>query len=104
MKREKEIINTYTLMSTLIKKKEKRNSPVKSGNPAELKEEALMPGLLLLCQLTMRHQESQERSETAGNKVGFFFLNQPGRGDVTQRRRDVEAAERLGDGEIGGKK
>lgn len=72
-KRKKKYINTYTLMSTLLKKKkrerEKRNSPVVSGNPTELKEEALMPGLLLLYELTMldrRHQESQEWSE---NKV-----------------------------------
>ena len=82
MEREKKNnINTYMLMSTLLKKKrEKKNSPVVSGSPTELREEALMPGLLLLYELTMldgRHQESQEWSET-------------------KWRRDAEAAEVMG--------
>lgn len=60
---EKKNRNAYTLMSTLIIVKNKRNSPMKSGNPTELKEDALMPGLLLPCQLTMLHRQQQESPE-----------------------------------------
>lgn len=76
-------------------KKRERNSPMKNGSPTEPKEEALMPGMLLLHQPAMldrRHRGSQERSEliikikkTGQNKVDFFL----------KWRRDMEAAERL---------
>lgn len=65
--KRKRKINTYTLMSTLIKKeREKKNSPVKSGKPTELKEEALTTGLLLLRELTML--DRRHREHTSGQK------------------------------------
>lgn len=76
--KRKKYINTYTSTSTLIIKKEK-NCPVKNENPTKLKKEALMPESLHLCQLMMPdgwHQESQERSETTGNKVDFLKTGQ----------------------------
>ena len=54
-----------------------------------MKEEALMPGSLRLCELTMldrRHQESQEWSETKETTW---------RTRTRRRRRDVEAAEEV---------
>lgn len=80
-------------MSTLIKKKKKRNSPVKSGNPKEPKVEALMPGLLHLCEWTM--QDMRHR-ETGNTKVIRNNRKQSGifKDSDVPHRRDVEAAER----------
>lgn len=66
-------------MFALIKKKRERqrerNSPVKSGNATEIKEEALMPVMLPPRQLTVvdgRRLESRERSE---NKTKWISSN-----------------------------
>lgn len=67
MKREKYKQIHIDVHFNLKKKRGKeRNSPIKSGTPTELKEDALMPGMLLLCQLATldrQHQEPQEQSE-----------------------------------------
>lgn len=85
----------YKHIHTLIKKR-KENSPVKSGNPTELEEEALMPGSLLLCELRCstggirnhRNGQKQQKTKWIFFKGRLVTSDKEGRGGCRESLRD----------------